>query len=158
MIRHRGDAEVALSTEIEVIEQETNPHAAVRSPQNSLAETTTAAVPLPDVVLHVDAVLGRVRQHDSCKEGIFARVEQAKARTALVASELVVEAATERRIAGLQWRDCVALRCIITDRSSSAARPEGDQGGPNGQRESPAGQRGRAFGDSNDLSHAYRSL
>ena len=91
MTRHRGDGEVAFSAKVEVVEQETYADSAFGGSQNPLAESATAAVSLPDVVLHVDAVLGGVCQDDARQEGVFAGIEEAESRTPRVAGERVRE-------------------------------------------------------------------
>ena len=137
MARYRCDREVALAAKVEVVEEQTHPDAALRGPQKPLAEPATAAVPLPDVVLHVDAVLGDVRQHNARPEGVLTGIEQAESRAPWVAGERIREKAPEGRLAALRLGNRPALWRAVADRSSRTTGCDDEERRRDGEGESP---------------------
>lgn len=64
-----------------VVEQQTHPHAAIGRAQQGLQQQGAGIVVVPDVVLRVDALLGRIGELDARRERVATFIERGSAPT-----------------------------------------------------------------------------
>ncbi|MNI43362.1 hypothetical protein D3C73_976880 [compost metagenome] len=105
-----------------VVQQQAHAHAPVGGFVQRFQQHGAGHVVVPDVVLHIQAALGRARQHHAGGKGVMGIAQGMDTRFSGVGGRLRRNAATQRRGEGLVRRQCLRFTALVQRRQGAAAQ------------------------------------